>query len=80
MLSEESLQEYKRMSTGDRARLTFQMIEDELPFLLSGTAEQVDRKFELLRRENDRRNARICAGLARTRDDVRVADESATPQ
>lgn len=69
MLSEESLQEYKLMSAGERARLTFQMIEEELPYLLHGTAEQVDRKFELLRRQNDRRNARMLAGIARTRDD-----------
>lgn len=34
--------------------------------LLKGTPEQVDRRFELLRRQNDERNRRMLEGIART--------------
>jgi hypothetical protein len=68
MLSRESLEQYRRMTPAERFRLTARMIEDEIPFLLRGTPEQVDRRFELLRRQNDDRNRRMLEGIARTRD------------
>ena len=69
MLSRESLEQYRRMTPAERFRLTLRMIEDEVPFLLRGTPEQVDRRFELLRRQNDDRNRRMLAGIARTREE-----------
>jgi hypothetical protein len=44
------------------------MIRVETPYLLRGTPEQVDRRFELLRRQNDERNLRMLTGIARTRE------------
>ena len=68
MLSAETLEAYRRMTPAERLRLTLQMIREETPYLLRGTPEQVDRRFELLRRENDERNRHMLAGIARTRD------------
>ena len=68
MLSEETLEEYRSMTNAERLKLTLQMIRDATPFLLQGTPEQVDRRFELLRRQNDERNRRMLTGIARTRE------------
>ncbi len=68
MLSEETLEEYRSMTNTERLKLTLQMIRDATPFLLQGTPEQVDRRFELLRRQNDERNRRMLTGIARTRE------------
>jgi hypothetical protein len=67
MLSKESLERYRRMTPTERFQVTLRMIEEEIPYLLRGTPEQVDRRFELLRLQNDDRNLRMLAGIARTR-------------
>ena len=67
MLHPETLDAYRRMSLAERLQLTLELIEENTPYLLMGTPEQVDRKFELLRRENDERNRRMLEGLARLR-------------
>lgn len=67
MLSRETLEEYRRMSVGERLALTLKLTEESEPYLLHGTPEQVDRKFELLRRENDERNRRMLEAFARTK-------------
>ena len=69
MLSRESLEQYRHMTPAERMRLTLRMIDEAIPYLLRGTPEQVDRKFDLLRRQNDERNLRMLRGIARTRDD-----------
>jgi len=68
MLHKETLEEYRRMTPAERLNLTFEMIRASTPLLFHGTPEQVDRKFELLRRQNDDRNHHILETLARTRD------------
>jgi hypothetical protein len=68
MLSRESLEAYRRMSPSERLRIVLDMIREETPYLLRGTPEQVARRFELLRRQNDERNRRILEGIARTRE------------
>jgi hypothetical protein len=67
MLSRETLEEYRRMTLGERLKLTLQMIEENEPALLQGPPEVVARRFELLRRQNDERNRRMLEGIARTR-------------
>jgi hypothetical protein len=67
MLSLETLEEYRRMTVGERLALTLKLTEESEPYLLYGTPEQVDRKFELLRRENDERNRRMLDAIARTK-------------
>ena len=68
MLSEETLESYRRMTPAERLRLTLEMIRENTPYLLRGTPEQVDRRFELLRRQNDERNRRMLTAIARTRE------------
>jgi len=67
MLSPESLERYRRMSLSERLELVLQMIREETPHLLAGPPDVVDRRFELLRRENDLRNEAMLRGIARTR-------------
>ncbi len=67
MLSQATLQGYREMTTAERLKLTFQLMEGLDKALLSGTPEQVRRKFELLRRENDMRNENMLTAIARTK-------------
>ena len=55
-------------SQRNQCKANLEMIEAAIPYLLRGTPEQVDRRFELLRRQNDERNRRMLEGIARTRD------------
>jgi len=65
MLSRESLEAYRRMTPGQRLSLTLQAMRDAVPYLLSGSKHVVERRFELIRRENDERNRRMREGLAK---------------
>jgi hypothetical protein len=67
MMSPETAECYRRMTPSERLRLTLQMIREATPFLLRGTPEQVDRRFELLRLQNDARNRSMLEGIARTK-------------
>jgi len=68
MLSRETLQQYRDMTPSERLRLTLEMITENTPYLLRGTPEEIDRRFELLRRQNDERNLRMLTAIARTKD------------
>jgi hypothetical protein len=67
MLSRETLEMYRRMTNTERLRLTLEMIDENIPYLFRGTPEQVDRRFELLNRENDLRNFNMLTAIARTK-------------
>jgi hypothetical protein len=69
MLSRESLEEYRRMTVAQRWQIVKEMIRDGQKALLTGPLEIVDRRFELLRRQNDERNRRMLAAIARTKKD-----------
>ena len=73
MLSQETLERYRRMTPGERLALTFEMMRENTPYLVAGAAEVVDRRFELLRRENEARNARMLAALASLKNRVTTA-------
>jgi hypothetical protein len=68
MLSPETLESYRGMTPAARLRLTLEMIHENTPFLLRGTPEQIDRRFELLRRQNNERNRRMLTAIARTKE------------
>lgn len=68
MLHTETLEAYRRMTPSERLQLTLNMIRDNTPYLLHGTPDQVRRKFELLRRQNDERNRLILEAFARVDD------------
>jgi hypothetical protein len=69
MMSKETAEKIRQMTTAERLKLTLEMMRQATPYLLQGTPEEVDRRFELLRRENDERNRRMLEGIARTRTD-----------
>ena len=64
MLSPETLEAYRKMTPGERLALSMQAMRDSMPYLLAGPPEVVDRRFELLRRENDARNRAMLERLA----------------
>jgi hypothetical protein len=68
MMSRETAEAIRRMTNAERLRLTLAMIDEAIPWLLRGSPEEVDRRFELLRRENDERNRLMLEGLARCKD------------
>ena len=68
MLSEETLQRYRRMTVGERLALTLQMMRHDWPYLLAGPEDVVQRKFDLINRENDARNQNIVEALVKMRD------------
>jgi hypothetical protein len=55
------------MTPGERLKLTFEMIRENTPYLLKGPPDVVDRRFQLLRRQNDERNRRMLEVIARSR-------------
>ncbi len=67
MLSHETLESYRRMTAGERLRLTLQLQGQSEKYLLVGGKDIVRRKFELLHRENDARNMNMLTAIARTR-------------
>ena len=73
MLSPEALERYRQMTLSERLAPVLQMIREETPHLLAGPPEVVDRRFELLRRENDLRNRAMLEGLARAK--AKAADK-----
>ncbi|MGC1275342.1 MAG: hypothetical protein WBC44_16670 [Planctomycetaceae bacterium] len=66
MLSNETIESYRRMTVAERADIVLAMIRDNAPALLHGPPDVVDRRFELLRRQNDERNRWMREGMART--------------
>ncbi len=67
MMSKETADKIRQMTTAERLKLTLDMIRQATPYLLQGTSDEVDRRFELLRRQNDERNRRMLEGIARTK-------------
>jgi hypothetical protein len=67
VLSRETIEGQRRLSLSERLRLTLAMIRETTPYLLAGPPAVVERRFELLRMQNDERNRRMLEGLARTR-------------
>jgi hypothetical protein len=68
MLSRETLEMYRRITNAERMALTMQMIEENTPALFVGPPEVVERRFELLRRQNDDRTRRMIEGMAHLRE------------
>jgi len=66
MLSKQSDEHYRRLPLGEKLRLALEMCRRHEPCLLVGTPDHVRRKFELIRHENDLRNANMLAAFART--------------
>lgn len=64
MTSPEAVAAYRRMTPDERFALTLRAIREAAPYLLRGDPAAVDRRFQLLRRENDARNRSLLERLA----------------
>lgn len=64
MLSKETLERYRQTTPSERLALTFRACRESQPYLLYGTSEIVDRRFALLRQQNDERNHALLKALA----------------
>lgn len=67
MLSKERLELYRRMTPSQRLALTLQVMRETWPAMFQGPPDVVDRRFELLRRQNDLRNQGMLEALARAK-------------
>ena len=67
MMSDQTRERFRGMTNGERFRITLSMIREATPYLLEGAPEVVERRFELLRLQNDERNRRMLEGIARTK-------------
>jgi hypothetical protein len=67
MMSRETKERIRKMTNSERLAMTLKMIREATPALFQGPPEVVERRFELLRRQNDERNRRMLEGMARTR-------------
>mgnify|MGYP006312873327 CR=1 FL=1 len=68
MFSPETLEAYRRMTAGERLEIALEMMRANMDRMFTGTPDVVDRRFELLRRQNDERNRRMLTAIARTRN------------
>ena len=76
MLSRETLEIYRRMTHGERLKIALEMIHENTPRLFRGTEAEIDRRFEILRLQNDERNRNMLTAIARTRYGSETAHES----
>ena len=67
MLSQDTLERYRRMSPGDRLALALRLTEENIPALLEGPPAVVRRRFEILARENEQRNRNMLTAIARSK-------------
>lgn len=67
MMSKETIDCIRRMSPDERLNMTLQMIRESTPYLFEGPTEMVDRRFELLRLQNDARNENMLRALSLTK-------------
>lgn len=70
MLSKETLERYRRMTTSERAAVVVQSMRENWSAMFEGSSEKIRKRFELLRRQNDERNRNMLEGLSRTRTDA----------
>ncbi len=66
MLSKETLEGYRRMTTGERLKVAIDLMESPLCDAGLGDDRLVKKRYELLKRENDFRNINMLTALAKT--------------
>lgn len=69
MLSDETIEKYRRMTPGQRLSMTLQMTLASTPYMSQGSPELVARRFALLQRENDLRNQNMLRAIAESGDE-----------
>lgn len=79
MLSPQQIERYRAMTPGERLAICLQMTRESLPYLNAGTPEEVRRKHELLRRENESHALALARGLMAAEAYMR-ANEGTVPE
>jgi len=74
MLHPETLEAYRRTTPSERLQLTLEMTRENGRRMFRGTSEQIERRFEILRIQNDDRNRRMLGAFARNRKNDRLRD------
>lgn len=64
MLSQQTIEKYRKMAPGERLTLTFKAIEVHERALFSGTPEVVRRRFAQMRRRKNESNLELMKKLA----------------
>lgn len=65
MLGRDAIERYRQMTPSQRPALTIQATRESWPYLFHGPPDVVDRRLELIRRENDARNRALLEGPAK---------------
>ncbi len=78
MLSREALEEYRRMTPGQRLDLTFELCRKYEHCLYKGTPYQIARRFERMRNSKDEANQRILEAFARAEQYEKNQDDSSS--
>ena len=66
MLSEQTLDEYRRMTPAERLALTLELTGENEPYLYAGDPQIVARRLQRLTEESALYNERILRGIARS--------------
>ena len=69
MLSRETLERYRRMTTSERAAVFVAAMRQNWPALFEGGEVKFNRRLELIRIRNNEGNNLTLSALARTRSD-----------
>ncbi|MGC4002507.1 MAG: hypothetical protein QM811_04930 [Pirellulales bacterium] len=67
MLSKETLERYRRMTPGERLKVTFDLMESPLADAGKGEDQVVAKRYEKIRADNDARNQNMLTALAKLR-------------
>ena len=67
MLHPETLAAYRRMTPSEKMSVAIQMMRENAHRFFSAPSDVIDRRLEILRKQNDDRNQRMLEAIARTR-------------
>ena len=67
MLHPETLAAYRAMTPSEKMAITMQMMRENAVRFFSAPPELIDRRLDILRKQNDDRNQRMLEAIARTR-------------
>lgn len=68
MLHKETLEAYRKMTPGEKLKITLGMMRENARRIFGGDHELVERRFAAIQQQNDDRNKRMLTAIARTRD------------
>ena len=67
MLHPETLEAYRRMTPSEKMAITMQMMRENAQRFVAAPPDVIEKRLEILRKQNDDRNQRMLEAIARTR-------------